>query len=834
MKPVRTDTIDIEPAASRFDALIEWLLLGLLAFMPLAFGAVAAWSEQVVIAVSGALALVFTAKLVCQKRARIVWTWAYLPAALFILLAVLQLWPLPAGVVEAVSPETAAVKTELLGDLPNAGDLPGRMTLSFYPQATVHGLRLIIAVTMVFVIVVNVYRRPQQITRLLAGIALIGGAVALLALAQVLFGNGKIYWFVPAYDKAYSGTFINHSHYGQFMNLAMGAALGLLLVKLHEAFRQRQVTLPEVAAHLSSPEMRVFWYCAGMIVLGTATMFISLTRGGMVSLLIAGAFTAVLLAAKRSLQGRGWVIASLALCSFIGVLYIGFDAVYDRLATLRDMHDVSAGRGQIVRDIASAWTKFPLVGTGLGTHDVVYPMFDRATISSLASHAENEYAQTAEEMGLLGLVMLVLFAGIIWRDYFRNVRRVRLPIRSAAFGLGFGLLAVTLHSFSDFGQHLPANACLTAVSCGLLVALAQMHSNPGPRPANPGGNPGAGRRLWRILALGCVVAVFSWALAGANGARRAEGYWKQALRVERDLTEKGWLGSDAEFTEILSYTAAAADLQPRAISYRHWLNAYRWRAISRVADPNSGQIIMTQQSMEFVRRIVAELHQARALCPTFGPTYCVAGQLERFVLDDPAGAAHIRTGYRLAPYDATTCFTAGLLDAQEGKLEDSLAKFTRAVQLSGDYFPDVVDVYVFEFNRPDLAVSLAGDDYGRLGYVAGVLSELTEHQDLADQARASVARLLKEKCSAADAPASALATLAYLCARQQDHAAAIEYFRRALVLDYGQVQWRLAQARCLSEMNLVPEAMHEARICLRLRPQMTAATRLIEELSLRD
>jgi len=48
---------------------------------------------------------------------------------------------------------------------------------------------------------------------------------------------------------------------------------------------------------------------------------------------------------------------------------------------------------------------------------------------------------------------------------------------------------------------------------------------------------------------------------------------------------------------------------------------------------------MTPRTRAFAGRIVERLHRARALCPTFGATYCVAGQLERFVLERPEGAA---------------------------------------------------------------------------------------------------------------------------------------------------------------------------------------------------
>lgn len=67
--------------------------------------------------------------------------------------------------------------------------------------------------------------------------------------------------------------------------------------------------------------------------------------------------------------------------------------------------------------------------------------------------------------------------------------------------------------------------------------------------------------------------------------------------------------------------------------------------------------------------------------------------------------------------------------------------------------------------------------------------------------------------------------------KEKNNEAAIKHYRRALALDYGQVQWRFALARLLAETDRIPEAIHEARICLRLRPQFTAAERLIAELS---
>jgi len=125
----------MDAGTDKFDKVIEWLLIALLAFMPFAFGAVEAWSEEVVIVLAAAISVIFAAKLVFRPNARFIWSWAYLPLALFVLVAYFQLLPLPAGLVEVISPNTAAIKKELLSDLPNAD---GRFWPWEYPSLTLY------------------------------------------------------------------------------------------------------------------------------------------------------------------------------------------------------------------------------------------------------------------------------------------------------------------------------------------------------------------------------------------------------------------------------------------------------------------------------------------------------------------------------------------------------------------------------------------------------------------------------------------------------------------------------------------------------------------------
>jgi hypothetical protein len=523
------DPIKQEEISAKLDIAFETVLYALLAFMPFAFGVVHAWSRLIVLLAAASLLALQAARFLIDKSARPVFSWALLPLALFILVPVLQWIPLPAGVVRFLSPNTYQTKTELLSRLPvppissrievyKAKGVDsietesqsnssfhksqfsilnsGKMSLSFYPYATSNGFRLVLAVATVFLVTLQYFTTPHRIKRLLAWITAVGGAAALLAILQDITRTDKIFWIVPAGHRvAEAGPFVNHNNYGQFINLSMGAALALIFIKFHELLKGRTrprhavpdkdksnglidahdpvMLLSDIAGYLTGPRSRWFWCTLAMIILSAASVFLSLTRGGMLTLLIAAAFTTLLLTTRGSIRGRGWIMALMALGAFICVLWIGFDAVYDRLATLSDLERAQGGRWQIVQDIATAWTKFPAFGTGLDTHLYVYPVFDRSTIPSLAAHAENEYAQLAEEMGLAGLLPMILFGVLVGFAYVRCIRRSQTPICSAAYGLGFGLLAILLHSLSDFGQHLPANASLTAVFCALLLVLSK-------------------------------------------------------------------------------------------------------------------------------------------------------------------------------------------------------------------------------------------------------------------------------------------------------------------------------------------------------------------------
>ncbi|MCP4709725.1 MAG: hypothetical protein GY869_13970, partial [Planctomycetes bacterium] len=465
-------------------------------------------------------------------------------------------------------------------------------------------------------------------------------------------------------------------------------------------------------------------------------------------------------------------------------------------------------------------SQFPIWGTGLGTHEIIYPLFDHQTSINLSTHAENEYAQVLEEMGALGLFLVFTFIAIVGRAYYRCIRFNMLPISVAAYGLGFGLLSVIIHSAVDFGQHLLANACLSAIICGLLIRLSQPNSKPSSVPVKS--NKPA---IIRIIILILIGQLWSWILIDANQSRRAERHWNQAYQIEKQLRNKNWQGTQSQFDYLLTHASAAVEFQPHNGTYRYWYNVFRWQ--------NLNQKDLTFAALDIVsREMAADLRKGCLSCTTYGPIYCLLGQLEQSVLNLPIGAKHIETGYLLAPNHPTVCLTAALQDVQNNRLDASVEKFQRYVSLKGDFY-DVIHTYVHELQQPHLAVSVAADNPIRLMALADELAPRQNYEELSSELRNQAFSLLEHQCSQPGVSASTLATLADFHFDNHNPEPAITYYRRALILDYEQIRWRLQLAQLLVENDQIDLARHEIKVCLRLQPNLPAAKKLLDNIDIK-
>lgn len=819
-------------ARNPWDMAIEGLLGALLLFMPLAFGAVEQWSELVVVALAASLALCVAVRCVVDRTFRPPRTWAYLPLALFVALAALQLTPLPRGVVETLSPATLAARDDLLGPTdPQAASA----TLSQYPLATAHSLRLALVAASIFIVTATTFRTAPQIKRLLWIVFGVGCLQAVLALLQIFTRASGIYWTYPiGSQRLTSGSFVNYSNFSQFMNLSIGAGLALLLIRLQQERRGQRLDDSQWQRSSSDVLQQHGALILAIIVCGLA-VFTSFSRNGAISLVVAAAIVGTALSARGTLGWRGWVLALVPLGAAAALLLFAFDAVYERMATLSST-DSLGDRWQLTLSTLRAWRSFPLWGIGLGAHEFVFPMFDSGTSPILAQHADNDYAQLLEETGVVGAALLAAFVLIIARMIYLLCRRGRTSLSAAAFGLAFAAVAVALHAATDFGQRLPAVFCLSAIICGLAVQIARIERE-SRQPAPPRDDLGRSplvRRTLAVVALLAVAGASTWALKSAYYAFLADEWWAAASVIDERIGRAASEIPDQEYIDLIAASQHAVDYEPRNVAYGYWLAARRWQAMTGPQGWTAEQLEADPEAKAIVVRLADELAGVRKLCPTFGPPYALEGQLRLLLLGDQQGAKLIEQGVRLAPYDAPTCLIAGQIAALDHRHDDAAALLTRAASLEPDFYLVAASCLLLDMKRPDLARKLADSDYRALFQLAELCDQYPEHAELAADLRRDAEAVLRRRTASPDVASQELATLAALDAGRGDASSAITLYRRALAKDYKQIQWRLELARALVSHERFNEAMREATICLRLQPQHPAAKQLISELATRE
>jgi len=317
--------------------------------------------------------------------------------------------------------------------------------LSAYVHATREELWKYAAYGVLFLFASQCQRASAH--RLLTILAVFGFAVALFALVQNLTYNGKIYWYSPSVGSSF-GPYANYSHYAGLMEMLTPIALAMALA---DGARRPQ---------------QLLWMVAGVVM--AATIFISSSRGGMIAFIVEMVFFAGLFVARRSSQ-TAWTL--FAVCLLIGFLslWIGDGRMLTKLDSLTEplTNTNAATRLTIARDSLRMVPDRPIAGWGLGLFPIVYPQYRSFPTDDLVNQAHNDYVQALVETGVLGFGCVVWFIVNLYRSGIQNLRARSKVATARTLGPLVGCTGILVHSFSDFNLHIPANAALFFVLCGI-------------------------------------------------------------------------------------------------------------------------------------------------------------------------------------------------------------------------------------------------------------------------------------------------------------------------------------------------------------------------------
>lgn len=387
------------------------------------------------------------------------------PALLVTLWIALSLAPVPPEWIGGLSPRAHVLRSEAESLIPQGHSVS---PISLAPFVTAQSLWLWLALLAVFYFTARAAGKPraaERITHLLfwTGIAFGAWGVGqwLLDLQELVRTRA------PATALRASASFGNRNHYAFFMEMTLLSSLGWLGYQWARARGSRRT------GHVAGQEAgaRLALFGLGVVIMALGLIF-SLSRSGITATLVGCAAFALLAGAERGAASRR-LYWSLALAVAAAAVWIGISPVLERFELIPQEWEQEKGRWAVWLDSPRAIEDFWRTGSGLGSFGYVFPLYRTFGGTLIYLWAHNDYLQLLIELGLPGLLLLVgLMGATAWRA--AKVRQAIAPNRPLYYlhaGYCAATIAIALHSFTDFGLHMPANAALAAVVIALVVGL---------------------------------------------------------------------------------------------------------------------------------------------------------------------------------------------------------------------------------------------------------------------------------------------------------------------------------------------------------------------------
>ncbi len=150
-----------------------------------------------------------------------------------------------------------------------------------------------------------------------------------------------------------------------------------------------------------------------LAVVPIVALFLSASRGGIISFGVQMIILFLLLLLRRA-QAK-WVIAGgiVVLCSVLAVSWIGVNQVLARFTEMQSLEVTVGKRAAMRRDTFRLFLDHPIIGTGLGTLEMVYPPYDSVYDGRVVNHAHNDYLEALAETGIIGGLCCLWFLGVV-------------------------------------------------------------------------------------------------------------------------------------------------------------------------------------------------------------------------------------------------------------------------------------------------------------------------------------------------------------------------------------------------------------------------------------
>ena len=345
--------------------------------------------------------------------------------------------------------------------------------------ATFQYLMLGLAYCLLYLLVIGLFRTRKRLSVLLGVLVVSGVVQAFYGTMMTLSG---LEWLIVGPKDFHvghaTGTFVNRNHLAGYLELTLAAGIGLLLA-LRQVGKFRLAGLFDT---MMGPKMRLRLALIIMVIglvmthsrMGNTAFFSSLLLAG-------GLF---LLFDKELRLRNGLLLASILLIDMLIVSqYFGLDRLKERLINTRFSDVVVDGavveqanelRGTVFNQALPLATDRPWIGQGAGSFEAVFPSY-AGGLPLHYDHAHNDFLQFFIEYGAVGSLPLGLFVLVSLFYAVRAMTQQQSLYRSGVgCGAALGIVALMLHSLTDFNLQIPSNAATYVVICAIAL-LANTH-----------------------------------------------------------------------------------------------------------------------------------------------------------------------------------------------------------------------------------------------------------------------------------------------------------------------------------------------------------------------
>jgi len=454
--------------------IVEYGILALLIFSPLPAASVNEWS---ILVIQLAVFVMLTAYILMERRPvnnhilsrSLNWP-RYLFIGLFIFLFI-QVIPFPKFFVQLFSPGTYSYEKAFSVDFQTLKFI----SLSIIPGQTLREALEILSYFLLGFLIIKTVTARQQIMRIFSVLVALGAFEAFYGLFELSNKNPMILFYRKVHTlDSVTGTFVNRNHFSGYLEMIIPLAIGLIIARI-DLFSLSGLKWKQKLLRLSEKGLAVNVLITIAIVLMSLGIIFSKSRSGVAILIIAFLlfFELTILYLSASRQRKKWIrifLGSSFLIITILSLYIGIGATIERFSLDNLLREQ---RPTYWANAVRIFSKFPLSGSGLGTFTSLYPDVEQDGVLVRAFHAHNDYLEYLAELGLLGMslllggiLFLVIKSFLVWRE------RRHPEVKGLALGGIVSLIAILIHSLTDFNLHIPANMLLFSAVISLTIVAS--------------------------------------------------------------------------------------------------------------------------------------------------------------------------------------------------------------------------------------------------------------------------------------------------------------------------------------------------------------------------